>query len=139
MSARFFTGLLALAFMLAGVVAAPAMAQDKAKDAKAAPAPKAEKGKVVTKVLFENDKVRVTESTFKPGDVGPSTVRGFRVTRSLTGGTMERTWADGKKEKIEWKPGEVRASGPDTQAFANKNVGKKVFVFYTVNLKEAKK
>jgi hypothetical protein len=114
-------------------------AQDKAKDAKAASAAKAEKGKIVQKVLFENDKVRVTETTYQPGDVSPSIARPFRVSRSLTGGTLERTWADGKKETIEWKPGEVRASGPDTQAFQNKNVGKKPFVFYTVNIKEAKK
>ena len=136
---RLLVNILVPAFMLAGVAASPAMAQDKAKDAKAAPAAKAVKGKPTAKVLVDNDKVRVVETTFRPGDVGESTVRGFRVARSLTGGTMERTWADGKKEKIEWKPGEVRASGPDTQAFANKNVGKKVFVFYTVNLKEAKK
>ena len=140
---RLFVSLMVPALMLAFATATPAMkhemAPDKAKDAKAAPAAKAEKGKVVTKVLVDNDRVRVTESTFQPGDVGPSTLRGFRVTRSLTGGTMERTYADGKKETITWKPGEVKASGPDTQAFSNKNVGKKVFVFYTVNLKEAKK
>ena len=38
------------------------LAQDKAKDAKVAPA--AEKGKATTKVLLENEKVRITESTF---------------------------------------------------------------------------
>ena len=38
------------------------LAQDKAKDAKVAPA--AEKGKSTTKVLLENEKVRITESTF---------------------------------------------------------------------------
>ena len=136
---RLFLSVLVPAFMLAGFVASPAMAQDKAKDAKAAPAAKAEKGKAVQKVLHEDDKVRVTETTFQPGDLGPNVVRGFRVSRSLTGGTMERTWADGKKEKLEYKSGEVRVGGPDQQAFQNKNVGKAVFVFYTVNIKAAKK
>ena len=88
--------------------------------------------------IYEDDKVRVTETTFKPGDTGPNVVRGFRVTRAIKGGTTERTWADGKKEKVEWKTGEVRAQGPDKQAFMNKNVGKSEIVFYTVNLKQAK-
>ena len=132
---RLLVSLLVPAFVLA---ANSAIAQDKAKDAKAPPAAKAEKGKVVTKVLVEDDRVRVTESTFKPGDVGQNTVRGFRVTRALKGGTLERTWADGKKEKIEWKTGDVRAQGPDKQAFQNKNVGKTEVVLYNVNVKGVK-
>ncbi len=131
-------GLLVAAFVLAGFAAQSAMAQDKAKDAKAAPATKSEKGKAVQKVLFEDDRVRVTETTLKPGDVGPNVVRGFRVTRALKGGTAERTWADGKKETIEWKTGEVRAQGPDKQAFQPKNVGKTDIVFYSVTIKGAK-
>jgi hypothetical protein len=138
-SIRLLMGLLVPALMLAGVAVNPVLAQDKAKDAKAAPAAKAEKGNQVLKVLLDNDRVRVTETTLNPGDVGPSSVRGYRVTRSLTGGTIERTWADGKKETITWKPGEVKASPAETMAFANKNVGKAPFVFYTVNLKDAKK
>lgn len=69
------------------------MAQEKAKAAKA------EKGKAVVNVLHEDDRVRVTETTFKPGDVGPSVVRGFRVVRALTNGTLERNFANGKKGK----------------------------------------
>ena len=127
-----FVGVVVPAFMLVGVAANPAMAQGKAKEAKA------ETGKAVQKVLFEDDRVRVTETTFKPGDTGPNVVRGFRVTRALRGGTAERTWADGKKEKIEWKTGEVRVQGPDKQAFVNKNVGKTDIVLYTVNIKQPK-
>jgi len=135
---RLFVSLLVPAFVLAGVAANSAMAQDKAKDAKAAPAAKAEKGKAVQKVFSEDDRVRVTETTFKPRDVGPNVMRGFRVTRALKGGMTERTWADGKKEKVEWKTGEVRVQGPDKQAFQNKNVGKTDIVFYTVNIKGVK-
>ena len=136
--ARFFVGLLVAAFMLAGVTANPAVAQDKAKDAKAAPAAKAEKGKAVQKVLHEDDKVRVTETTFKPGDVGNNVVRGFRVSRALSGGTLERTYADGKKEKVERKTGSVVVAGPDKQAYFNKNIGKTNVVFYTVTIKGVK-
>jgi len=132
---RLLVSVLIPAFMLAGVVASPAMAQDKAKDAKAA---KAEKGKAVQKVLHEDDKVRVTETTFKPGDVGPNVVRGFRVARLLKGGTLLRTWADGKTENRELKTGQVIVTGPDKQAYFHKNIGKTDVVFYTVNIKQAK-
>jgi hypothetical protein len=125
-----FVSLLIPAFMLAGVVTSPAMAQDKAK---------AEKGKSVQKVLHEDDKVRVTETTSKPGDVSANIVRGFRVTRWLQGGTQERTYADGKKEKFERKAGEVAVQGPDKQAFFITNIGKTTIVAYTVNIKTAKK
>ena len=131
-------GLLVAAFMLAGVTANPAMAQDKAKDAKAAPAAKAEKGKAVVKVLHEDDRVRVTETTYKPGDVGPNIVRGFRVIRALKNGTLERTYADGKKEKYERKAGEVSVAGPDKQAFFVKNVGKSDYAVYSVTVKGVK-
>jgi quercetin dioxygenase-like cupin family protein len=142
-SARFFMGLLVPAFMLAGVVASPALAQDKAKDTKAAPAakkaePKAEKGKNTIKVLLENDRVRVQEVTFKPGDVGPNVERPYRVIRALKGGTLERAWADGKKDKIEWKTGEVKAVEA-SKAYAPKNIGKSDVVLYVVLLKEPAK
>jgi hypothetical protein len=124
---RLLVSILVPAFMLAGVVASPALAAE------------AEKGKTVTKVLAENDKVRVTESTSKPGDVGPSIVRGHRVVRWLKGGTVMRTYADGKTEKIERKTGEVAVGTPEKQAWSLKNVGKTTIVTYVVTIKEAKK
>ena len=136
---RLFLSVLVPAFVLAGVAANPAMAQDKAKNAKAAPAAKAEKGKPVIKVLHEDDRVRVTETTTKPGEMGDSVVRGKRVVRYLQGGTQERNYADGKKEKVERKTGEVFVAGPDTQKYSIKNIGKTTIVTYVVNIKEAKK
>jgi len=118
------------AFMLGGLIASPAIAQDKAK---------AQKGKAVQKVLHDDDKIRVTETTLKPGDVGPNVVRGFRVSRALSGGTLERTYADVKKEKRERKTGSVVVAGPDKQAYFNTNIGKTDVVFYTVTIKEPKK
>ena len=136
-SARLLVGLLVPAFILAGFAASPAMAQDKAKDAKAAPAAKAEKGKSTLKVLLENDKVRVFERHYKPGDVNtevPSST--FRVIRTLQGGTLERTYADGKKEKLEFKTGTVRFLEPSKSGqFTVKNVGKTDIVNYVVVLK----
>jgi len=128
--------------MLAFATATPAMkhemAQDKAKEMKAAPAAKAEKGKAKVKVLFDNDKVRVQEVTFKPGDEGASVARPFRVIRPLKGGTIQRTWADGKIDKVQFKTGEVKALEPD-KPFTPKNVGKSDIVLYVVQLKEPKK
>jgi hypothetical protein len=119
---------------------APAAAQDKAKapeKAKAAPAA-ADKGKAAvtpgtTKTLVENDKVKVTEVTFKPGEGGPARERPPRVVRALSDGTMERTYPDGKTEKVEWKTGQVRYFSKDT--FGNKNVGKTDVVLYVVETK----
>lgn len=122
---RLFMGVLVPAFMLAGVVAQPAMAQEKAK---------AEKGKATLTVLLENDKVRVYEVRFKPGDEGANIARPFRVNRALKGGTIMRTYADGKTEKVEWKTGEVKARGPDP-VFTPKNVGKTEILFYIVEPK----
>ena len=130
---RLFVSLVVPAFMLVGLAANPAIAQDKAK---AAPATK---GKAVQKVLHDDDRIRVTETTIKPGDVGPNVVRGFRVSRALSGGTLERTYADGKKEVRERKTGSVAVAGPDKQAFYNTNTGKTTVVFYTVTIKEPKK
>ena len=136
-SVRLFIGLLASVFMLAGVVAGPAMAQDKAKDAKAAPAAKAEQGKMTRKVLVDNDKVLILENTYKPGDVNTEVLTSYRVQRVLQGGTLERTYADGKKERIELKTGATRIleSPKAGQTYTTKNVGKTTIVNYIVSLK----
>ena len=137
---RLLVSVLIPAFMLAGMAANSAMAQDKAKDGKAAPAAKAEKGKAVPKVVLDNDKVLVSEVTFKPGDENVSVPSSsFRIVRALKGGTLMRSYADGKTEKIEWKTGEVRMVEPTAQKFTTKNVGKSEFVLYVVVLKEPKK
>ena len=133
---RLLVSLVIPAFML--LAANPSIAQDKAKDAKAAPMAKAEKGKSTLKVLFENDKVRVYEITSRPGDEGANVARPFRVIRPLKDGTIQRTWADGKVDKVEYKTGEVRAQGPD-KPFTPKNIGKAEFVLYIVDVKEPKK
>jgi hypothetical protein len=134
-SARLFMGLLVSAIMLAGVVASPAMAQDKAKEAKAAPAAKAEKGTPLRKVLVDNAKVVVYEVTYRPGDENTAIVSTTsRVVRALTGGTTQWTFADGKKETKVRKAGDVWIAEPGP-AYTNKNIGKTVFKIYVVQLK----
>ena len=128
---RLFVSVLVPAFVLAGVATLPAMAQEKAKSTA---------GNYQLKKLFENDKVVVTENLFKPGGESENRVRNyFRVVRVLRGGTMETTWADGKKEVFDRKAGDVYAGGPDTMAFKTKNTGKTDVVLYVVRVKEPKK
>jgi hypothetical protein len=115
---------IAAAALCAAVLAVPTQAQDK--------------GPIrAQKRLLDNDKVRVTEGVFKPGEMNPMEARGYRITRVLKGNTtIERTHKDGKKEKIEWKEGAIYQSGPDNAS--SKNVGKGEVTIYTVTLKQAK-
>jgi hypothetical protein len=122
-------GSLVTAFLLAGLAGIPAIAQEKGNAAKA------EKGKSVTTVLAENDKVRVWETRYRPGDQNtapPSSA--IRVLRALKGGTLLWTYADGKTEKVVWKTGEVKILTPGPQ-FTSKNVGKSEILLYVVMLK----
>jgi hypothetical protein len=100
-----------------------AMAQE------SATAPKAEQ-----KVLLDNDKVKVVENRYMPGTELESAARGYRVARAMKGGTLIRIYADGKKETIEWKTGEVKYFEP-SDPFKLRNVGKTEVVVYVVNLK----
>jgi mannose-6-phosphate isomerase-like protein (cupin superfamily) len=89
------------------------------------------------KVLLDNDRMRATESLFKPGEVNPMEPRGHRVTRVLKGSTtIERTHSNGKTEKIEWKEGGVYYSPADNASA--KNIGKGEVTIYTVTMKEKK-
>ncbi len=103
-SIRLFVSLLVPAFMLVGVAANPAMAQDKAKGYE-------------RKVLLDNAKVVVTRVTTKPGGESDSRLRNaHRVVYVLKGGTQERIFADGKKEINEYKTGETRYAEPPSTA-----------------------
>ena len=126
-----FAKLLIPALFVAGVIATPAMAQDKKAAAKME---KAVAGQVMLKELAQNDKLRAYEATFKPGDVSPSAKRPMRVVRALTGGTLERTYEDGKKETIQWKAGEARIISEE-RPYAVKNIGKSTVHLYVVVVK----
>ena len=105
------------------------MAQEKAKAEKAmAPAQekmKAEKAKMrapTTKVLLENERVRVSETRFKPGDKSEMKERPDRVTYYIKGGEFKRYTPDGKTENYKRKNGEVAFTKKNTAAA--ENVGK---------------
>jgi mannose-6-phosphate isomerase-like protein (cupin superfamily) len=116
--------LLISALFVAAAISHPAIAQEK----------KAEAPIRAQKVWIDNDKVRVTESTFKPGEANPMQARGARVTRVLKGTTkVLRTYSDGKTETVDWKQGDVLFSPANTTS--SKNVGKSSVVIFTVTLK----
>ena len=124
-SARIFIATMVAFFALAGMIALPVSAQDKGKAAteSKAKAP-------TTKTLFENDKVRVTESRFAAGAVSPSTARPGRVVHTVKGGTFTRIYPDGKKLKIETKTGETRWLEAET--YEVRNTGKGEIVLHVV-------
>jgi hypothetical protein len=132
-SIRLFAGALVPVFVLVGVLGQPAMAQDKAKEAIAA---HAQPGKATQRILLDNDKVQAYELTFKPGEQGANIARPYRVIRALRGGTLLRTYADGKTEKLEWKTGEVRALEA-SPAYTPTNIGKTTLILYVVAFKQS--
>ena len=91
--------------------------------------------KATMKVITENAKVRAYEVTFAPGAENTSVpASSTRVVRALEGGTLERTYADGKKEKVVYKTGEVRINDV-SPAFTTKNIGKSAIKLYVVQVK----
>jgi quercetin dioxygenase-like cupin family protein len=112
------------ALVFSGLMAGGALAQDK----------KAGAPKATIKVLKENAKVAATETTYAPGAESNTSRAETRVVRALSGGTLQRTYADGKKENIVYKTGDVRINEPGP-AFTTKNVGKTEVKLYVVRVK----
>jgi len=122
--AAVLAGLLVPALLSVGAVSTSVMAQEKMA-----------KATVKQKVLVENDKLKAYEVAFKPGAENTTVPSSSsRVVRALKGGTLERTYADGKKEKVTYKTGEVKLNQPGP-AFTTKNVGKTEIVLYIVQVK----
>jgi len=86
------------------------------------------------KEIQQNDKVRVYEITYAPGDTSPVVKRPMRVIYAIHGGTFERTYDDGSKERAEWKTGETRIISEE-RAYGLKNVGKSTIHLYIVAMK----
>ena len=109
------------------------MAQEKAKAEKEEwpkPGPNA-------KVLLENEKVRVTENTYKPGEKNAMQKRGPSVVYVLEGGPTKIYYPDGKTEKGERKKG-VATYTPAGDTKSTENVGKTNQRFIVINLSKMK-
>jgi len=113
--------LLVLAFFAAGVVATPALAQEKMTK-KTQKATAVKQGTI--KPIVDNEKVKAWEVTYKPGEGSEMSERAPRLVHALSGGTMRRTTRDGKTKDVVWKAGDTRWL--QQESFANKNAGKTV-------------
>ena len=115
----------ALALVLAGTMVT---AQDKKMD-------KGGAAKATMKVIAENARVRAYEVSFAPGAENTSVpASSTRVVRALAGGTLERTYTDGRKENVTYKTGEVRIN-ESSPAFTTKNIGSSEIRLYVVQVK----
>jgi len=117
----FFPALLVQAALLAALVAVPASAQNKP-------------GEATIKEIEQNDRVRVYEVIYKAGETLPSAKRPMRVVHAIQGGTLERTFEDGKKEAVTFKTGETKIINEE-KPYALKYPGKGVIHLLIVAVK----
>jgi len=89
-----------------------------------------------TKVLLDNDQVRVMEVSLKPGETLPMHSHPANVVYFVTAGKTKTTTADGKVTESERKAGETIWSEPITHS--NQNVGTMPTKAVVVELKAAK-
>jgi hypothetical protein len=94
---------------------------------------KGKEGRTVT-VFVDNDRVKVYEGRFAPGDKSPQmSKRPDRVEFALTDAHMRHYHADGKIENVKWKAGEVKWS--ERATYQQENVGTTEFRIRVVQLK----
>jgi hypothetical protein len=118
--------LIATAILMSSFFGKAATAQEKAKGEQAA-------GRTVT-VFVDNDRVKVYEGRFSPGDKSPQmSNRPARVEFALTDGQMRHYYPDGKVEDVTWKAGDVKWS--ERATYQQENVGKTEFRIRVVQLK----
>ncbi|HUE64158.1 MAG TPA: hypothetical protein VMO78_07265 [Rhizomicrobium sp.] len=76
----------------------------------------------MNKTVFENDKVAVEDTILKPGETLPSRDRGGMIYYYISGGKVERTFADGTKETVTRKAGQAMVN-TEKRPYAVANVG----------------
>ncbi len=76
-------------------------------------------GPGVYKLLFENERIRVLEITFKPGDKIASHSHPDHVIYVLSEGALKITRADGKITEVNAKPGQVMWTAAETHSAVN--------------------
>jgi hypothetical protein len=87
-----------------------------------------------TKVIAENEKLQVSDVVIKPGEGGAMRSREGLFTYSISGGSLERTYADGTKEVVTRKSGESFLN-QEKRPYSTKNVGKTTIHLIAVQLK----
>ena len=87
-----------------------------------------------SKTVFENDKVAVIDSISKPGEGLPSSVRGGMILYYLSGGKVERTYADGTKETVTRKTGQALVNS-EMRPYSTMNTGSTTVHVVAIRLK----
>jgi hypothetical protein len=87
-----------------------------------------------SKIVFENEKLSITDSMTKPGEGLPSASRGGMILYYLSGGTVERTYADGTKETVTRKTGQALVN-PEKRPYATMNTGTTTVHVIAIRLK----
>jgi quercetin dioxygenase-like cupin family protein len=83
--------------------------------------------------LFENEKVKVYEVRYAPGERTPTGARPARIVRAVTGGAVVWSYPDGSSERVDWSPGDTKWM--PRQALAGVNIGAEPMVFFVVEPK----
>jgi quercetin dioxygenase-like cupin family protein len=84
--------------------------------------------------LAEGSGFEVYTTSFPPGAISPMSKRPVRVIYVLSGGTLERTYADGRKVDITYKTGETKIID-DSVAYELKNVSSSTVKLYCIRNK----
>jgi quercetin dioxygenase-like cupin family protein len=105
-------------------VSASVLAQDKAKPASG----------YTRATVAEAHGFEAYTTTFPPGAVSPMAKRPIRVIYVLSGGTLERTYANGKKVNITYTTGETKIINDDV-AYELKNTSNSTVKLYCVRNK----
>lgn len=114
--------------IIVGIFVAPGIAL--ARDTAGAQSPK-----VVSKVVADNERVRVLENRYEPGATNSVPPAPFmRVVRVLKGGTLLRTYVYGSTETVSYKTGETVINRPSA-AYTARNIGNTEIVLHVVVLK----
>jgi hypothetical protein len=86
------------------------------------------------KIIAENDKLQVMDVVQNPGDTGAMESRLGVVVHWITGGTVERSFADGSKQVMTRKDGETTLIN-EKRPYGVKNIGKTVTHLIEIKLK----
>jgi beta-alanine degradation protein BauB len=85
-------------------------------------------------VLAENEKLLVIDVVYQPGDTGAASSKDGLVVYHLSGGTIERTYADGSKKVVTYKAGQTTIIA-EKRPYSTKNIGKTAIHEIVVQLK----
>jgi hypothetical protein len=124
-------GFLAATLMFA--FAGKAVAQEKAKADKPTATAAQEKIAQPGPVLFENDKVRVTETRIKPGERNELKMRNDRVNVYITPAKQRVHYGDGRTEEFDQEAGSIRVNKAGISS--TENIGTTESHSVIVNLK----